>query len=165
MTETLSTGKPSLLDRIQSHAGQPETLIGVLHLVQEELGYIPKNLQKRIAETLGVSIGRVHGVVTFYHFFRTNPVGRHTIRLCLGTACYVRGAQRAVDLLQDELGIGVGETMDDGLFTLEAVRCLGTCALAPAMVIDDEVHGRLTPESMRGILATFRDNAPSKELP
>jgi NADH-quinone oxidoreductase E subunit len=156
VTDTLKTAA-SLQERIDAHAGQPEKLIGVLHLVQEELGHIPTEIQEQVADSLDVPVAQVYGVVTFYHFFRTQPVGAHTIRLCLGTACHVRGAEDVLDTLESELGIGIGETTTDGLFTLEAIRCLGTCALAPVMMIDDEVHGRLTPQSVRDIIKTYLD--------
>lgn len=147
----------SVADRIEAHAGRPEELIQALHLVQEELGYVPEDLQERIADALGVSVGRVHGVVTFYHLFRTHPAGRHTIRLCLGTACHVLGADKILATLQDHLSVPVGGTTENGVFTLGIVRCLGTCSLAPVMMIDDDVHGRLTPERVLDILQTYAE--------
>ena len=147
----------SVADRIEAHAGRPEELIQALHLVQEELGYVSEDLQERIADALGVSVGRVHGVVTFYHLFRTPPAGRHTIRLCLGTACHVLGADKILATLQDHLSVPVGGTTENGVFTLGIVRCLGTCSLAPVMMIDDDVHGRLTPERVLDILQTYAE--------
>ncbi len=147
----------SVTERIEAYAGRPEELIQALQLVQEDLGYVPEDLQERIAETLGVSIGRVHGVVTFYHLFRTHPAGRYTIRLCLGTACHVLGADKILATLQDHLAVPVGGTTEDGLFTLGVVRCLGTCSLAPVMMIDDDVHGGLTPEKVLDILQTYAE--------
>ena len=145
----------SVAERIEAYAGRPEELIQALQLVQEDLGYVPEDLQERIAETLGVSIGRVHGVVTFYHLFRTHPAGRYTIRLCLGTACHVLGADKILATLQDHLSVPVGGTTEDGLFTLEVVRCLGTCSLAPVMMIDEDVHGRLTPQRVLDVLQEY----------
>ena len=142
---------------VEPFAGRPSELIQALHRVQEELGYIPKEAQRAVAAALGVPLSQVHGVVTFYHFFRTEPVGRHTIRLCLGTACYVRGAARVLQALQEELGVDLGGTSADGLFTLEGVRCLGACGLAPVMMVDGEVYGRLTPGRARKILSRYRD--------
>jgi len=142
---------------VEPFAGRPSELIQALHRVQEELGYIPKEAQRAVAAALGVPLSQVHGVVTFYHFFRTEPVGRHTIRLCLGTACYVRGAARVLQALQEELGVDLGGTSADGLFTLEGVRCLGACGLAPVMMVDGEVYGRLTPGRAREILSRYRD--------
>ena len=142
---------------VEPFAGRPSELIQALHRVQEELGYIPKEAQRAVAAALGVPLSQVHGVVTFYHFFRTEPVGRHTIRLCLGTACYVRGAARVLQTLREELGVDLGGTSADGLFTLEGVRCLGACGLAPVMMVDGEVYGRLTPGRAREILSRYRD--------
>jgi len=142
---------------VEPFAGRPSELIQALHRVQEELGYIPKEAQRAVAAALGVPLSQVHGVVTFYHFFRTEPVGRHTIRLCLGTACYVRGAARVLQALREELGVDLGGTSADGLFTLEGVRCLGACGLAPVMMVDGEVYGRLTPRRAREILSRYRD--------
>jgi len=141
---------------VEPFAGRPSELIQALHRVQEELGYIPKEAQRAVAAALGVPLSQVHGVVTFYHFFRTEPVGRHTIRLCLGTACYVRGAARVLQALREELGVDLGGTSADGLFTLEGVRCLGACGLAPVMMVDGEVYGRLTPRRAREILSRYR---------
>ncbi len=147
----------SVADRIEAYAGRPEELIQALQLVQEELGYVPEDLQERIADTLGVSIGQIHGVVTFYHLFRTSPAGRHTIRLCLGTACHVLGADKIMATLEDHLSVPVGGTTEDGLFTLEVVRCLGTCSLAPVMMIDEDVHGRLTPQRVLDVLQEYAE--------
>jgi len=145
----------TLIERIETYAGRPEELIRVLQLVQNALGYVPKEMEQRIADALGVSVGQVHGVVTFYHLFRTRPAGRHTIRLCLGTACHVLGADRILVAIQQQLGIDVGGTTDDGRFSLDVVRCLGTCSLAPVMMIDEDVHGRLTPEKACAVLASY----------
>ena len=146
-----------VLERIEAYAGRPDELIQTLQLIQDEFGYVSEQMQKRVADTLGVSIGLVHGVVTFYHLFRVRPGGRHTIRLCLGTACHVLGADKILAALQEQLGIPVGGTTEDGAFTLDVVRCLGTCSLAPVMMIGEDVHGRLTPESVFEILATYRE--------
>ena len=142
---------------VEPFAGRPSELIQALHRVQEDLGYIPEEAQRTVAAALRVPLSQVHGVVTFYHFFRTEPVGRHIIRLCLGTACYVRGAARVLQALREELGVDLGGTSADGLFTLEGVRCLGACGLAPVMMVDGEVYGRLTPRRAREILSRYRD--------
>jgi NADH:ubiquinone oxidoreductase subunit E len=140
---------------MEAHAGRPDELIQALQLVQAEYGYVSEEMQERIADTLGVSIGQVHGVVTFYHLFRTRPAGRHAIRLCLGTACHVLGADKILTAIEERLRVPVGGTTEDGLFTLDVVRCLGTCSLAPVMMIDQDVHGRLTPERVFEILETY----------
>ncbi|HIE47344.1 TPA: NADH-quinone oxidoreductase subunit NuoE [Candidatus Bipolaricaulota bacterium] len=141
---------------VEPYVGRPAELIQALHRVQQALGHVPPVAQRVVARRLGVPLSQVRGVVTFYHFFRTQPVGRHIIRLCLGTACYVRGADRVLQALQEELGAELGGTSRDGLFTLEGVRCLGACGLAPVMTVDDAVYGRLTPGRAREILAEFR---------
>lgn len=151
----------AVMERIAGYADRPDELIQALQLVQDEFGYVSEEMQRWVAATLGVSIGQVHGVVTFYHLFRTRPAGRHTIRLCLGTACHVLGADKILAALQKHLEIAVGETTEDRLFTLDVVRCLGTCSLAPVMMIDEDVHGSLTPERVLAILATYRGKEPA----
>ena len=141
---------------IDAHAGRPGDLIEVLHQVQETLGYVPVEAQDRIAEALGLPISQVYGVVTFYHFFSMHPRGDHTIKACLGTACYVRGARkRVLGAIKEILGIVPGETTPDRKFSLDMVRCLGACGLAPAVMIDEQVVGRLTPARLRGILGGY----------
>lgn len=134
------------------YAGKPTELIQALHRVQSALGYLPREAQEIVAQTLGVPASQARGVITFYHFFRTRPAGKHTIRVCLGTACHVRGAERVLSGLKEELGVELGQTTPDRKFTLEAVRCLGCCGLAPVMMIDEEVYGRLEPKKARDIL-------------
>ncbi len=141
------------------YAGKPSELIQALHRVQSTLGHIPPEAQTAVAEALRVPPSQVRGVVTFYHFFRTTAGGRHTLRLCLGTACHVRGAEVILNAIRDELGVGLGETSADGLFTMEGVRCLGACGLAPVMMIDEEVYGKLDPKKTKRILRGIRENA------
>jgi len=143
---------------VEPFAGKPTELIQALHRVQAELGYVSEEAQRTVAELLGVPLSQVHEVVTFYHFFRTSPVGKHTIRLCLGTACYVRGAERILEALREELEVNLGGTSSDGVFTLEGVRCLGACGLAPVMMVDEEVYGRLTPDRVREIIKEYRES-------
>lgn len=141
---------------IEPYAGQSQELIQVLHQVQEELGYLPKEAQQVVAKTLGMPLSQVYGVVTFYHFFTMHPQGDHTIKACLGTACYVRGARKKVlDTIQETLGIGPEETTPDRKFSLSMVRCLGACGLSPAMMVDEEVYGRLTPVRVKEILSRY----------
>jgi len=137
---------------VKPYAAKPSELIQALHRVQSEIGHIPKDAQAVIAGTVGVPPSQVRGVITFYHFFRTTPAGRHTVRLCLGTACVVRGAERILKTIREELGAGLGETSADGLFTVEGVRCVGACGLAPVMMVDDEVYGRLDAKRTKRIL-------------
>jgi len=131
------------------------SLIQILHAAQETYGYLSLELQEYIARSLGKPLSEVSGVVTFYSFFSTAPRGEHTIRVCLGTACYVRGGKKIVDALQKTLGIDIGGTTKDGKFTLEVARCIGACGLAPAIMIDDVVYKQVNPNKLDTILSQF----------
>ena len=135
---------------------QPGALMPVLQKAQGIFGCVPMDVQKIIAEGLGVTLSEVYGVATFYSQFRLEPNGKYTISVCLGTACYVKGSQKVMDRISEELKIQPGDTTDDGKFTLNATRCLGACGLAPVMMINDEVYGRLTPDQVPGILDHYR---------
>jgi len=141
---------------IEKYKNTPGALIPVLHQAQLIFGYLSKDVQIKIAEGLDVPLSEVYGVVTFYSFFSLKPQGKYTIGVCLGTACYVKGAEALVDKIQNELGIKVGDTTDDGLFTLSITRCLGACGLAPVLTIDEDVYGRLTPERIPEILERYK---------
>lgn len=140
---------------IQKHKGKPGALIPVLEEAQVVLEYLPVSAQKRVAEGLNLPIAQVFGVVTFYSFFTMKPKGRHTVRVCLGTACYVRGGKSLVDIISKEYKIKEGDTTADRRFTLETVRCLGACGLGPVIVIDEIVHGRVKPAKTKGILDLY----------
>ena len=142
-------------DIIESYRSKPGSLIPVLEDVQELLGYIPKSIQRRIALGMGIPFSEVYGVVTFYSYFTMVPRGRHTIRCCLGTACYVRGAKRNLETLKETLGIEPGETTEDRRFSLEVIRCLGACGLAPVIMIDEDTHGQVKPNKISEILETY----------
>lgn len=142
----------ALRHEIEESAGRPDHLIHVLRRVQDTMGFISPDSQAYVADRLGVPVGRVHGVVTFYHLFYTSPRGRHTARLCQGTACHVGGANRILHAVEERLGISPGETTDDLAITLETVACLGACALSPVMVVDEAYHGLLTPEKAVDII-------------
>ncbi len=131
------------------------SLIQILHLAQEINGYLPLDLQTFIAKQMEKPLSEVSGVVTFYSFFSTKPRGRHTIRVCLGTACYVRGGKKIVEGLKDKLGIDIGETTEDGKFTFEVARCIGACGLAPAMMIDDVVYKQVNVNKLNAILSKY----------
>lgn len=137
------------------HRDQLGALMPVLHETQELFGYIPEEAQKRISEVLNVPMAEIYGVATFYSRFTLNPRGQHTISVCLGTACYVKNSQGILDELKEELKVEAGETTGDGKFTLEATRCLGCCGLAPVMMIDEEVYGKLVPEDISNILKKY----------
>ncbi len=132
------------------------SVIPALQRAQDAYGYLPRSVLAKIAEELGVPWARIYGVATFYAQFSFTPRGKHTIRVCRGTACHVSGATGIVDAVQDALGIQDGETTEDRLFTLQTVACLGTCSLAPVMLIDDTYHGRLTPQKITAILDRYR---------
>ena len=140
---------------IADHKDVPGALMPVLQLAQELYGYLPIEVQTKIAEGLGISIEEVYEVVTFYAQFSLNPNGKHRVAVCLGTACYVKGSQNILEELEKQLGIKAGSTTADGNFTLEATRCLGCCGLAPVIVVDDEVYGRLVLADIKGILAKY----------
>jgi len=131
------------------------SLIQVLHLAQEIYGYLPLELQEFISRGMDIPLSQVSGVVTFYSFFSTAPRGKHTIRVCLGTACYVRGGKKIVEHLQERLNVPLGGTTDDGKFTFEIARCIGACGLAPAMMIDDTVYKQVNVNALDKILARY----------
>ena len=147
------------LDRIaevmERYKGKEGSLIQVLHLAQNIYGLLPLEVQKFIAEGMDKPLSEVSGVVTFYSFFSTEPRGKHTIRVCLGTACYVRGGKKLVDRLEQILGVGIGGTTKDQKFTFEVARCIGACGLAPAMMIDDVVYKQVNPDKLESILAKY----------
>jgi NADH-quinone oxidoreductase subunit E/NADP-reducing hydrogenase subunit HndA len=146
----------SLVDAIvEEHRAKPGSLIPVLEEIQETIGYLPKMIQRRIALGLNIPFSEVYGVVTFYSFFTMVPKGRHPIKCCLGTACYVRGGKKVLDKLIQTLKIDPGETTPDRRFSLETVRCLGACGLAPTMVIDDDSFPQVTPSSAGEILENY----------
>ena len=142
---------------IEHYKNKEGSLIQVLHQAQNIYGYLPLEVQKLVADGLGKPVSEVSGVVSFYSFFSTQPRGKHTIRVCLGTACYVRGGKKLVDRLCDILDIKVGDTTADIQFTFEVARCIGACGLAPAMMIDDVVYKQVNPDKLNAILAKYKD--------
>lgn len=140
---------------IEKHKNKAGGLIPVLEEAQVSLEYLPLSVQKKIAAGLNLPLSRVYGVVTFYSFFTMTPRGKHTVRVCLGTACYVRGGKALTETLEKQFGIKEGETTADRMFTLESVRCLGACGLGPVIVVDDEVHGRVKPGKVKEILSQY----------
>ena len=130
-------------------------LIRVLHKVQGHYGYLGREQMDAVAQLLQVPTAKVTGVATFYHFFRLEPRGKYMLSVCLGTACYVKGAERVAEKLQEELGIHFGETTKDKLFSLEATRCLGTCGLAPVVMIEDKVYGDMTADDVPALIGKY----------
>ncbi len=133
----------------------PGELISILHEVQGRLGYLPEPVQRVIARKIGVPASKVYGVVTFYSFFTMTPKGRIPISVCLGTACYVRGADKLLEEFKRVLDIEVGETTPDGKFSLDCLRCVGACGLAPVATIGEKVYGRLNPADIKKIIAEY----------
>lgn len=158
-TELLKEFTPEQIAKLDSiiakHKGKAGGLIPVLEEAQVSLEYLPVCVQKRIAAGLNLPLSRVYGVVTFYSFFTMTPRGKHTVRVCLGTACYVRGGKALAETLEKQFGIKEGETTADRMFTLESVRCLGACGLGPVIVVDEEVHGRVKPGKVKEILSQY----------
>lgn len=145
-----------LMKFIEENRETPGPLIQVLHKAQDIFGYLPIEVQYFVAREMDVSYSKVYGVVTFYNFFRTEPIGDHIINVCLGTACHVKGAQEIIKALIKELGLKVGGTTNDRFFTLSTARCFGACGLAPVMLIDNEVYGRLNPQKAVQIMQRFK---------
>jgi NADH-quinone oxidoreductase subunit E len=135
---------------------QKGSLIPLLQSAQESYGYIPEKAIYYISELVGIPAAEIYGVITFYAQFRLKPLGKNLIRICEGTACHVNGAKRILTTLEDELGIGVDETTDDGIFSLQSVACLGCCSLAPVIMINDETFGNLNPDKLRKTLKAFK---------
>jgi len=142
---------------IAKHKGQEGALIPVLHEAQEIFGYLPEQVQKIVADGLGVSLAEVYGVATFYARFSLEPKGKYNIQVCMGTACYVKGADKVLEKLQEVLGIEPGKCTDDGLFSIEATRCVGACGLAPVMVVNEEVYGKATPAMVEEVIAKYKE--------
>lgn len=141
------------------HRGEPGMLIPLLQAAQDSYGYVPPLAIEQISEVTGIPTAEIYGVITFYKQFRLKPLGRHIVRLCKGTACHVVGAETIGQVVADELRVAPDETTDDALFTYIVVACLGCCSLAPVMMIDDQTHGRLTPQKVRKLIRQYRREA------
>ncbi|MBU7008734.1 complex I 24 kDa subunit family protein [Phosphitispora fastidiosa] len=149
--------KLTKLDRIlEEYAGRPGALIPVLHEAQKVYGYLPEEVQYHISQGLGVPLADVYGVVTFYALFTMTPRAEHNISVCMGTACYVKGAGHLVEKIGEDLGLKLGEISDDRRFGLEATRCIGACGMAPVLTVNEEVHGRLNAEQMGELLEKYK---------
>lgn len=140
---------------IARHKSKRGGLIPVLEEAQMALEYLPISIQRKIARDMNLPFARVYGVVTFYSFFTMTPRGRHTARVCLGTACYVRGGKALANALKREFGVEEGQTTPDRKFTYETIRCLGACGLGPVVVIDADVHGRMKPSKIKDVLSRY----------
>jgi len=140
----------------KSFNNEPRELINVLHKTQEHFGYLPAEIQEVVAQELNVPVAKVYGVVTFYSFFTMLPKGKHPISICTGTACYVRGAENVLQEFKRQLGIEVGETTEDGEFSLSCLRCVGACGLAPVVLVGDKTYGRVAPDGVKAILDEYK---------
>lgn len=149
----------AFMDQVSQKEYAESYLIAVLHKVQELFGYLPKDIMDVVAEKMQIPTAHIWGVATFYHYFNLKPIGKHTISVCMGTACYVKGADKVVETLKKELRIGVGETTEDGLFTLQEARCLGACGIAPVIMIDEKIYGELDAKKTVEIVNQYRKAA------
>ena len=138
------------------YANETTPLMMILSDIQTEYGYIPVEVQELVSEKTGISVAEIYGVVTFYSFFSLKPKGKYIIGVCLGTACYVKGAQQIVDKFSEILGIKPGETTEDGLFTIDALRCIGACAIAPAVTINGKVYPHVEVSQVAGIIDEYK---------
>ena len=138
------------------YANEKTPLMMILSDIQNEYGYIPLDVQKIVSENTGIPVAEIYGVVTFYSFFSLEPKGKYIIGCCLGTACYVKGAQQIIDKFSEILGIRAGETTADGLFTIDALRCIGACGIAPAVSINGKVYPKVSVDAVAGIVEEYR---------
>jgi NADH-quinone oxidoreductase subunit E len=141
---------------IEAWKAKPGNLIMVLHKVQEHYGFVPRDVAFEVAARLDVPLAKIYGVITFYHFFKLRKPGKHRIAVCMGTACYLKGGEDIIKEFETILGIGLNQTTGDDQFSMEAVRCIGCCGLAPVLTVDGEVYGRVTKDQLAGIVAKYR---------
>lgn len=146
-----------LTDFINEWKDKPGSLIMILHRVQQEFTYIPREAGEKLSRILGTPLARIYGVITFYHFFKTIKPGKHRIAVCLGTACYLKGGQELIEECQSILGIKGAEVTDDGQFSIDPVRCVGCCGLAPVVMVGDDVYGKVTKAQLPEIIAKYKD--------
>ncbi len=139
---------------LEKNQDKPGSIMVILNELQNTVGFVSEELQQYVADYLHTPVSKIHGVISFYSFFTTQPRGKHTIKICLGTACYVGGAPQLIEKVKQLIGIGPGETNDDWTITVEECRCVGACSQAPVVVIDDEIHGRVKPSTIAKLLRT-----------
>lgn len=142
---------------IREWKDKPGSLIMILHRVQQEFSYIPREAAERLARDLHMPLAKIYGVVTFYHYFKTTKPGKHRMSICLGTACYLKGGRMLVEEAENILGISGATVTDDGLFSIDEVRCVGCCGLAPVLMVGDEVYGKVTKEQVPEIIAKYKN--------
>lgn len=160
------TQNPELAARIDKildeHRNKPGSLMVILNAVQSKIGFVSEQIQFYVAESLHVPVSKVHGVISFYSFFTTRPRGKHTIKFCMGTACYVGGAPQLIDKAKQLVGVELGKTTDDGNITLEECRCVGACSQAPVIVIDETIYGRVKPSKMAQLIRSIEKSDQSE---
>lgn len=156
MAHLSAAAQKQIEEIIARYQNETTPLIMILSDIQKEYGYIPLEVQELISSKIGVPVAEIYGVVTFYSFFSLKPKGKYVIGICLGTACYVKGSQQIIDKFSELLGIKAGETTDDGLFTLDALRCIGACGIAPAISINGKVYPKLTVSAVPTIIEEYR---------
>ncbi len=147
---------PKLLAFIEEWKEKPGNLIMILHKTQEEFGYIPRAAAIQISELIDAPLAKIYGVMTFYHFFKLKKPGKYNFQICMGTACYLKGGEDIIQEFENLLGVAVNQVTEDGLFSVEAVRCVGCCGLAPVAVVGEEVFGKITTDSLPEIIANLR---------
>jgi NADP-reducing hydrogenase subunit HndA len=149
--------KDEVMDKmLNKYSKDKSNLIQILNEVQEYYGYIPKNAQIAISKYLDLTLAEIYGVITFYARFTLKPKGKYNVAVCLGTACFVKGSEKVLDKAKEILKIDVGETTEDGKFSLEATRCIGACGLAPVFTVNEEVYGKATPELIEKVIAEYK---------
>lgn len=162
----MSTFDAAAVDKIiETHGHAGGTLIGILTDIQKECSYLPREALQRVAGRLEIPFSQVFSVATFYKIFSLTPRGKHSLKVCLGTACHVKGAGLILDRLRRDLGVAEGGTTLDGTFTLETVRCVGCCSIAPVAMVDETAYGRLKQEELSGIVARYGKDTPNKDTP
>lgn len=157
--ENMQTYLQPLKQVLSSYASEERYLVPILQDAQEAYGYLPQEVLREIARSLNISFSKVYGVATFYSQFHLQPRGRNVIKVCTGTACHVRGGGEVLKAIQEELGIGSGQTTSDLEFTLETVACIGACGLAPVIMVNGDTHGRVNPKGVKAILDSYRQPA------
>lgn len=156
MSRLSENGVKTINEICDRYMDEKTPLMMILSDIQNEYGYIPLEVQEIVSQKTGISVAEIYGVVTFYSFFSLEPKGKYIIGCCLGTACYVKGAQQVVDKFSEILGIKPGETTEDGLFTIDALRCIGACGIAPAVSINGKVYPKMSVDKVQGIVDEYR---------
>ena len=155
--------KRAIIDEIlETNKDLPGGMMVILNEIQTQIGFISEPMQRYVANKMRIPVSKVHGVVSFYSFFVTTPRGKHTIKFCMGTACYVGGADQLIEKAKQVLGVGPGGTTSDGLITLELCRCVGACSQAPVIVVDDEIHGRVRPNKFPQLIRPIQEEEKAK---